>query len=673
MSWDQEPPKAQELKPLVASQGNESWDALPPDTEDGVLMKRIKDVRDIGLGGVQGATMGGADELEAGIKMIPDLIKDYDKYKNPETVDPAKYFEAQDQQTQGLIKENPNRNKNPELEKLFREYQGIAEKKYTEANDRSPWLYGAGQIAGGVASAPIAAEAGLISSFGKLGIKEILKNQGKAGLAKELAKRAGMDAVASVPAGAIYGSLSSDHDIIGASPEEQLANVKDTGSSAAVSGLLTGGVSLLSHLPAMFGSGKAKPKTPAQRQRGLAYEQGLEGIDLKDEATKNDLLRNPGRFADEMIETLDKPDRYFGEQVGKSLDDATEAGTKINISDDLNLAAQKLESAFQKNPAIDVEPRIQKIMMKLLSKNESLTPEEARSLKQELEKIKGVLRPGTSSLDANTANIVGSLQSGVDKALKEAVPEYKTAAKNFAQNRNMTTEQIISGSKPVDVTGVKVGSIKNPDLKLRDTIERMIRTATTEGISSPEQKAAWSTLQQSLRDLEKQSPLSFKKMGDTAEGLIGKIQKKADEAAVVQRINQIDPHTSLPTSKAGLVGTLGGTAQSQILNIYNKVGLMAGGKSQSALLNTMGSIGKGIGQVASIPQKALFDLPLEGVGEIANVMAQSGDPAAARYGQSLAKAIANKDTVAKNAAIFAALQNPSVRKMLNVDTTEENQ
>lgn len=584
---------------------------------------------DTALGVAQGITLGGADEIEGALKAMATGTQ------NPFSED---------------------------FKKNYRKWQEQSEKKYKEAEERSPWATGIGNIVGGVATAPIMGGAGLIGSASRVAVKEALKQGGKTAAAKALGKAALTDAALAAPASAVYGSLSSDNDIIGASPEQIKGNLQDAATMGLMGGTLAGGLGLVSNLAPVAADAikNIAPKEPRATARmiKLAHEKGRQGVNLADEATQGKLFRAPGEFADELITTLEKADDFFGQAVGKSIDDANAAGVLVNIGDDLIGAATDLQNAFIKNPSIAADKKASDLMQKVLSGNNQLTPDEARTLKDELNKALKRMKGDNSTVANTTREIATDFRNKVDGALKEAIPAYREAARNFARFRQNTTEQIIAGATPSEIKGIQFGSLKDGDAKLRAKIEDLVQGATKPGAAGlGSDKAAWSLVQERLRELERTNPEAFRQMGDTAGGLINKIKKAADESAMIQSYTQRDPRSTIPTKPTDLLTSAGGSFDSKLLGAANLIG-------RHDLLNKAANAAT---FVPRMTKKALFDLPLDSLQVVANQLKSTGNSQASKYGEALSRAIANKDQVSKNATLFAILQNPNLRETLNLE------
>ena len=595
----------------------------------------IKEIaQDLPLSAIHDFTLGGADEIEGALKAAA-------------TTASANPFDE-------------------DFQKKFRQYQELAEAKYKLARERSPKAAIVGGLLGGVAAAPLMGGAGLIGSATRVATKEALKQGGKMAAAKVLGQAALKDAALAAPASAVYGSLSSDADLIGASPEEIQENLKEAGSMGVLGGTLAGTIGLASNLaPVALESAKKAftPKDPGVTSRmvKLAYDKGKQGVNLSDEAVQGKLFRAPGEFADELMTTLEKADDFFGQSVGKTIDDANAAGILVNVDDSLINAATELQDAFIKNPSIATDKRAADLMQKMLSGNSKLTPDEARTLKDEMNKALKRMKGDNSTIANTTREITTNFRDAIDQSLKDAVPAYREAARNFARFRQNTSEQFLAGHTPASVKGVQFGSLKDGDYKLRQKIEDLVQGATKPGAKGVgEDKAAWSLVQERLKELERTNPEAFQKMGDTAGGMINKIKAAADESAMIQGYTQIDPRTSLPKGPADLLTSAGGSFNAKMLNMANKAGRF-GVLDKASSVTTF---------VPRMTKKALFDLPLEGLQVIANQLTSTGSTQAKKYGEALSRAIANKDQVSKNATLFAILQNPTLRQTLDLE--EEN-
>jgi hypothetical protein len=591
---------------------------------------------DLGLGVAQGMTLGGADELEGGVRALGAKLTGDDK----------------------------------DLIELYRQYQDMAQTKYDQAGERSPWLYGAGNIIGGVVTTPILGGAGLMGNAGKVAIKEVMKQGGKTAVAKALGKAAVQDAVLAAPAGAAYGALSSNHDLIGTDQQEKKEWLKDVGTSAVMSGTIASTLGLTGNLAPVGvdflkkGSGQLAEKMddmPLIRLMRKAYKYGDEGVDLAKSETKEEFFTRAGRNADEIAEKFGIADEYFGKQVGQVIDDATAKGVQVDVGPvfkDLDIA-----SIVADNPSIKWDPKVKKVLQGLVANQKAvLTPNQARALKDDLLKMMTHLDGDNSFLASQTKEAVADMVRGVDTTLKNAIPEYRLAAKKFAQNRSSTIEQAMSGHVPVEQSNIKYGKTKNADLKLRNKLEDLLQGATTEGSGNKgEVKGAYFLLKEKLRQLEKSNPEAFKAMGTNADDLIRSIRDKADDSALIQAYSQQNPRSTIPKDPASIVSSLGGSMNSKAIGFSNKMGLWkVPQKLENAAL-----------AAPRLTKKALFDMPLEGLSSIAGKFAAAENPQAKKFGEALMKAINNKDQVAKNATLFAIMQNPNLRQMLDLDDEDK--
>lgn len=97
-----------------------SWDETT-DVNDGPTSTHFSQLESAGLGAVQGATLGFADEAEGAGRALYDKATGDDNGKN--------------------------------LEDLYKQYRDSARQRYHQAQQENPWSYGAGNVAGGVATA----------------------------------------------------------------------------------------------------------------------------------------------------------------------------------------------------------------------------------------------------------------------------------------------------------------------------------------------------------------------------------------------------------------------------------------------------------------------------------------------------------------------------------------
>jgi hypothetical protein len=583
---------------------------------------------DLGLGAAQGITLGGADELEGGVRALGAKLSGEDA----------------------------------DLVELYRQYQELSEKKYKQAEERSPWLYGAGNIAGGVALAPLTGGAGLAAAGTRVAVKEAMKQGGKMAAAKALGKAALKDALVAAPAAGVYGSLASEHDVIGASGEEKMKNLEDSLVSAGLGGTISGTMGLAANLAPVAAESAKKAKDsllegPLARLVKSAYRKGEEGINLGNENLRNKLFAESGDFADELSGIIGKGDDAMGAAVGQSIEDATAKGVTVDISrafDDVDLA-----QILDDNAGLKFDPKIKKALQAIVSnENQTVTPNQARAIKDQMNKILGLLEGDNSFLANSTRDTVAKFNRGVDNALKNAIPEYRDAAQKFAQFRQSTSEQIMAGSTPAEKSGIMFGKTKKAEQKLRDAIEDLVHGATKEGSGGQgTSKAAWHRVQEKLLQLEKNNPEAFARMGTDAKSLIQKIKTASDDSALIQTYSQQNPRSSIPKNPQDVLTSFGGSANSKLLGFANKMGYW----------KVPEKVGAAATALPKLTKKVLFDMPLDGLAAVATPFAESTNPQAKKYGEALLRAINNKDQVAKNATLFAIMQNPNLRQMLNLE------
>lgn len=596
------------------------------------------DVNDTALGAINGAAMGLPDEFEGGLRAGVDAIQ------NGTSINPL----------------------NPEFIKKYRAYQEQANKKYEQAEERSPWLYGGGGIIGGVATSPFIGAAGLASTGGRAAIKAGFAASKMAGT-KALAKEIGKDIMVGAPLGAVYGFGESDGKMETEEGRDQLTY--DSLLGGATGSIVGGGVSLLSNgapVAASYVAQGLKNKVdkmdgPLSRIIKKAYNKGEEGVNLSDHTTQTDVFQQSNKYSTELLGDLEKADDMFGKLVGKSVDEADAAGVKINVDESLNQAADKIDKFVNSSRNVELDTKTRDIIGRILTLNSKISPSEAQYLRKQF----GVLSEkyaGRQDVHVPVLDAFQTIQSGLKTSMDNQVSGYKEAAKNFENYRRTILEQILAGKNDPQRKNLMYGALNNAEDKLQNRIEKMVQGSATDGGSYRDERVGFKVLQEKLRELQKTNPEAFTAMGKTAEDIISGFRDAADTEHMIQTIVKTNPHEGLETAARKGVTGLSGTGKATMVGVANKIGLH-GDKVGPAIFKYSG---------LGLTKKALFDLPLESVGAMANHLAEHNSPAIKNLGAALQKAVQNKDAIGKNAVLFSIMQNPNTRKMFDIRDDDES-
>ena len=435
------PPTKEEIEQINAPVSNSLFS--PPTTEELSEIQNPSSVDEessigeeyidpILAGAAQGSTFGFSDELGATSDVLHDALAG--------KIDLAKW----------------------------REYQKLREAENLKQQEASPWLYGTGELAGGIASS--AALPGLgatrIAAMGR-GITP--------GVGRFLAGKtanAGANLTGKVLTGAAEGVLPGLAFGVGSSKADLSDNpsevINDAISGAELGGIGGGVMGGAVHSGKSF-INKAKELAGGRdyfRQLEAAYDYGTKRLGFGSSTDRAKLKLIPGQRAEDLETKIFKVDKQLGEEVGNAIKNATINKVKINIDKGLQETINKIDDLFLKNPTLEdmLDPPTAKLL-KTIAKRElgDLTPIEARAFKDELYKMIGNLA-GHGSDQANSAkSLAKQLAKNINGVLKEKIPEYNTAAENFKTFRRMIPETIISKGTPSKYNKVYLGDLKNPE------------------------------------------------------------------------------------------------------------------------------------------------------------------------------------------------------------------
>ena len=569
-------------------------------------------------GAAQGATMGFSDELGAGVDVGADLLTG----KSDMLSVPDKW----------------------------RQYQKLREAANKKLAEESPLAYMGGEVAGGLATVPLMPSLGgakLVGAAGKLSPAAARFLAGQAGgTAGKIAGKGVASAIEAAPVGALYGAWSSEADI--SRPAELAMDIVSGAGMASGAGLLLG-AGAVGGKALIEGASDIPKKFDFTRKLGEAYEMGKEGVHFDTSAGKAKVAKLSQEIPSTITDEILAADKALGEAVGASLENSTK---RINIDPEIKAASDDLFQIFADNPVLlqTVDPKSKALLMKLAPEARGdLTPVEARALKDTFYDLSDRLQ-GMSSDVANIARQKGlQLGKSLDVALKREIPEYAQAASKFAQFREMVPEVALQPGLPADKRTKMLGSLKHRETELYKGLKDVFGKARMPGAPTVEgSRAGLEEMIVNLKNIEASSPEAVKALGGTAEQVGGKWSKLADRMAVLRQAQGIEPHESLSRTMWGqIVGSGEGTGY----NLAQKAGQIV--TSKPAELT-----------------KKVFSYPFDKLQGVAQKLKTSNVKGAALYGEKLEQALANKNESAKNAVLFALMQDPDYREFLSEN--EEN-
>lgn len=548
---------------------------------------------------------------------------------------------------------------------LYRQFQQQEQAKNKAAEESSPILYKAGELGGMLLPA--------IATAGAAAPEEIA-----ALTAGSLAKKAAVGAGTGAATGAVYGALGSEKgNLIGATSEEQQQLASDTASGATTGGILGG--ALHAAAPVVGAGIKAASDkigsklenyiadSPFWKQVGKAKDLGEEGTNLYSRQARYGDIGSPGLINKDTEATRDIVDRIYnvdqqlGQKVGESIDNATDAGVKIDLTDPMLQSVDTFKNLMNNDQTLMVNPKAQKLYDTIFQLEDSnLTPKEVQTLRSQVVDFADAVK----QKDPNIAALGYQFQGQIGNLLKEAVPEYKLAADRFESFRRLVPETIISGGTPVDISGVRLGNLKNDEAKLFGKVKGMIQGSENPGFGTANEQETFKNFINGLdqfgkgeaervkqglikeEDIPKLVDGTNEQQAKNTEALV---RDKADTSALLQQAWRTNPQEGLTTSLKG--STLG---RSSAMNIANKYGLYK--NTISTPLNVT---------------KKIYNASEDQLRGLADTMSQT--PGLQSVGKTLQAGLDNKDTAGVNAAIFSILQNPQSRLLVNGEDNLNNE
>lgn len=585
------------------------------------LIPSKETAEDTAFGAVQGATLGFADEAEGGIRAGADVL------------------------TGGK-----NLQDFPEL---YRQYQKAAEKQYDDAKTRSPNAFLAGELGGGLLTGVATAGGGLAAGAGRVGLREALKAGGKMAAAKELAARA----VPGLATGAVAGFGTSKHTLD--TPEEREKLGADVIGSSAMGGALSAGVPTL-----VEGLGEAGKKlgskaasyiedSPFLRQIGKSYGMGRAGNAVSEgESAINAAARQQTADISEIANKFHGAQEQLGKEIGTVVNDATRQGVKVKVLPEIGQASQDLRQAISNNKLIFGTKETSQVIDQLRKLgNGELTPNEARTLKQNLFQMMGDID------DPAIKNTVGRFSEGVDKALNQSVDGLEALNKKYSSFLSSGPEVLLAKGQPTDIVKKFMSSLSDPRAKVAESVQEMLSSLTAPGTSKSVSRRTYTELLDRLNQFDQQNPGLLQKLGMGTPEEFGKnLLDKADRFAIQRQALGYEPHGSPVSSvERGLFG-LANTGRGAVISGANLAG-------------------RGVKKLAdSGParfSRNLYNASNDELTTVADQLEKSGIPGMDSLGGALRKGLENKNQASRNAALFTILQDPKARLLISPEEVGE--
>ncbi len=581
---------------------------------------------DASLGGLQGLALGGADEIEGGLKAAGDASL------NNFIESPGTELDR--------------------LKDLYRKYQQTSEGEYKAAKARSPYAYTAGEVAGAVAPAILTAGGGALLGGAKVASELPLL----ARLGTAAAKGAGV--------GATAGALGSEGNLD--TLENQKKLIGDTEEGGVVGGVLGAAAHGIGELAGKAkGAAKSyieglKKEKPFVSQMSAAQQLGKEGTSLSKRTDLGELATRDLENSQDIMSRINAADEMLGQNVGKSIDDAAANGHTIMVPNAIKDKAETIAGFFDSNPALSVDKKSQNLFKGLTSQDvTNLDPKEALVLRDAADDLINRMKGDSSTLANYTRETVSDFRKDVNGLIRDQIPGYREASDRFNEFRKLVPESIIGKGVPTDISGVRMGDLKKPDSRLLSGVQEMIQGSELPGSSTAEAKQTLGMLKQNLAKLENPDFTNqdiLNKLGGSSEDFLGDVRKAADTSAVIKQATGVNPQEGSKTLVKGLALS-STTGRGKLLGIANLAGRIQAKVPANLSTN-------------------VFNLPSTGLQSIADHLSGSENPTIKSLAASLTKGLQENNPATKNAALFALMQNKDARasiyNMLPGTTSVEN-
>jgi hypothetical protein len=559
----------------------------------------------------------------------------------------------------------------------YRTYQQASEQALDEAEERSPIANTVGQIAGGVTGGSVLGAAmgvGKAASGAKT-LSQIAQESGKGKAGLELLARAGKGYAKASPAIALESALTSKEQLIGddANPMGVAADVAGGLAFGAPAMLGITGLSDVvapaigkrsAEISKKISDSFASEDHPRLRQMAKAYTEYGKNLGIGPRSHGADIsgpkfAQRDQKAVGSVMGSLDEADSKLGQQVGDSLNQATERGAIIDVSPDIQAAADRVSQLAETIPQLGNSRRSAAAYEKILAGEAQLNPLELKTLIDDIDASIGVFKASTNITpqDASTMSELMRFRSSISGTLKKNVPEYRQAAERF-ENFRQVLEQLISGDKPADVTNKFYGKVRDADNKVFSSLDRLVKNVQRDDAASQPSRTAFVNFMDALEGFE---------------------AKEASRLAANPKLQQVAPSASQlrkvildASDDSVLRGSSRATTQGRALVPDLKEAII--GKAPTAVAYAAGRIVKKtepvLAKTANIG-KAIYNAPAQTLSNLATKLEASGQFKG--LGKALSESLKNGNSAKKNAALFTIMQNPDARLFIDAEELENGQ
>lgn len=673
-----------EEKPLtqkITSGLAKKAEALAPSEET------ISDIQDLGETGLDfahgvgsGATFGTLDEIAGALSALGEKAGII-----PQPEEPAILKQM------GITDVTPKK----DLLDLYRENQQRAQSYLKESQERSPIANIAGEIAGGVTTAPAIGAATSMGAkalgLGGTAVKaapslaEIARNQGKLAALGQLGIRTIKNVAMAAPAAAVIGATTSEKGGL-LTPEERSRLGEDVAGSLLFATPLTAGMTVASEVGApLLKAGKEKVRgylqekvkeSPLLSQMQISHAYGTEGINPR---SPNAQIRTsefvgPGdvplaqkdtQRSRILLDEMQRADQQIATEVGESLVNATNAGLTVDLSSDAQQAFQQIQSIAQKYPELADNTRVNQIFSKIAQNAGQVTPTEAKELIDFTDAYINRFKLATNKtpLDESVLSNLINARKQFSSTLKNAVPDYAKAAERLQQFRTLVPETLMSGKTPADITREYSGSVSQNREDLMNKLQQLIQGTMKSGTG--EQKTVFTNLMSGMKQFEGQEAqrLASGQIKQSAYNRpVSSIEQHiidySNDAIARGSMDALQPHTGAKgIAGQAMFGHGAETGRSFLLGTANKAGML------------QNAANSGKNPVAKM-SRAIYNAPTEAMQSLSEQL--KSKPGLEKYGKELEEALNSTNEARKNRILFTIMQNPSARAVVG-DTPQDEE
>lgn len=583
-----------------------SADSVQDPVEDNSLLASAGDTA---RGVVQGGTLGFSDEAYGAIGATGDKLA-------------------------GLV----SGEQQPDWTELYRQYQQAEQGRNKLSQERSPWLYGGGELAGAVGAGLLTAGAGTVAPAVTGAAGEVytgLRAANLIGGAGAVAKSLGTTALKGAVAGGVQAAGTSEGNLDNIESRAKLTDNINKGT--AFGGAFGAAIPIAGAAASKVGD--SLKNSSFWRGIGQGFDRGRNSASIgKTESGVERATLEKATLRDTLADKLVGADDQIGAIYGQVLDAATEQGVQIPLTSASIKGLSAVNQLAAGNQVIASTPSFAKLqaLVNKVSNLGTLSPREAVDLKD-------LVREVSESLDSPaTQKYANALLADIKEALNQNVSGFKEVNGLMANYRGGVLDKItdrpynsIAAGKEQKVVGGKLQEVLGKYNTADD-----YSTAAREKVNAVEG---------GINALEKQSPGIAEELG------LGSGQAIKDDVATGSDMYDFI-HKML-----GNYGHTGGKSAVGA-NILSQGASYGVGKLYGTA-QLAGGVAKKVGH--------MFNLPVEQVNNYATKLSQSQNPMAQGVGKYLSDAIANKDDFKKNSALFIINQNPALKELLGFGEEEQ--